>query len=94
MSISREEVARLAGLAHLDLDPEETDRMARDLGQILAYAERLPAIPDDAAEDGPPGPLREDRVEPGITAGEALSSAPDWKGEGEFFQVPPAIEKD
>ena len=92
MSISREEAVRLARLAHLDLDAEEAEGMARDLGQILAYAERLPAPGDHEPEEGPPGPLREDRVEPGLTADQALQGALDR--EGDFFRVPPAIERD
>jgi len=39
--ISHDEVRRIAQLAHLDLPAHEVDRMARDLGQILAYMEQL-----------------------------------------------------
>lgn len=39
--ISGEEVLRIARLAHLSLSDAEVQRMARDLGQILAYVEEL-----------------------------------------------------
>ena len=39
--ISNDEVLRIAKLAHLELSAAEVDRMARDLGQILAYVEQL-----------------------------------------------------
>lgn len=42
--ISHDEVLRIAKLAHLDLSAPEIDRMARDLGQILAYVEQLQEV--------------------------------------------------
>ncbi len=92
MSISRDEVARLARLAHIDLDPEETERMARDLGQILDYAARLPGRPEDEPGEARPGPLREDLVERGLGPEAALEGAPDR--EGDLFRVPPAIGRE
>ena len=43
--ISKEEVQRIAKLSHLSLSEAEVDRMARDLGQILAYVEQLREAP-------------------------------------------------
>lgn len=39
--IPLDEVRRIAKLANLDLPADEAERMARDLGQILAYVEQL-----------------------------------------------------
>jgi aspartyl-tRNA(Asn)/glutamyl-tRNA(Gln) amidotransferase subunit C len=89
MSISRDEVVRLARLAHLDLDESAIESMTRDLGAVLAYAERLPALPEDGGPDAGEGPLREDRVVSGLEPGEATASAPER--EGNLFRVPPVL---
>ena len=91
MSISKDEVARVARLAYLDLDAEEAAGMARDLGAILAYAARLP---ETEARNAPPPAgtatvLREDRVVPGLEPGEATAPAPER--EGNLFRVPPVL---
>ena len=39
--ISKDEVLRIAKLAYLELSTQEVERMARDLGQILAYMDLL-----------------------------------------------------
>lgn len=47
--VSPDEVARLAGLARIRLAPEEAERLAADLGNILEHVSRL-----EAAEQAPP----------------------------------------
>ena len=79
--ISREEVARLADLARIDLSPEELDHLAPQLAVILESVASIRAV---AADDVPPTshalPLtnvfREDVVRPGLTAEQALAGAP------------------
>jgi len=90
VAISEEDVRRVAALAQLELAPEETERLARDLGAFLAYVERvdLPEEPD--TEDEPATTLREDRAEPWLLPGEAVRDAPGAR-DG-LFRVPPAIE--
>jgi aspartyl-tRNA(Asn)/glutamyl-tRNA(Gln) amidotransferase subunit C len=41
---TRDEVARIAALAHLALDDGEMDVFARQLGAILAYAEQVQQV--------------------------------------------------
>jgi aspartyl-tRNA(Asn)/glutamyl-tRNA(Gln) amidotransferase subunit C len=90
-SISREEVARLADLARIDLDDAELDRLAPQLSVIL---ESIASIQGVAGDDVPPTshalPLtnvyRDDVVRPGLTAEEALSGAPEV--EQQRFKVP------
>ena len=90
MPISEREVAHLARLASLELDPEEITRLSRDLGAILDYAQRLPAIENAGSEDETPStPLREDVPGPLMEAGRAVSAAPDRQSG--LFKVPPVL---
>src|SRR5262245_1582554 len=41
---TREQVAAIAALAHLDLDPSELDLFAKQLSEILAYAEEVQGV--------------------------------------------------
>lgn len=99
MSISKDEVAHIARLARLALEPAEVDSLTRDLGEILEYVGKLDALGVDAAgrtEDALPGaadttPLREDRVGPSLSVEEALRPSQDH--DGSHFRVPPVIER-
>ena len=90
-SITRDEVARLADLARIDLSAEELDHLAPQLDVIL---ESVASIQGVAGDDVPPTshtlPLtnvfRDDLVRPGLTAEEALSGAPEV--EQQRFKVP------
>ncbi|HET7357343.1 MAG TPA: Asp-tRNA(Asn)/Glu-tRNA(Gln) amidotransferase subunit GatC [Nocardioidaceae bacterium] len=89
--ISREEVRHLADLARIDLSDAELDHLAPQLAVIL---DSVAAIADVAAQDVPPTshalPLvnvfRDDVVQPGLTAEEALSGAPEV--DQQRFSVP------
>lgn len=93
MSISRQDVEHVARLAHLELAPEELDRLTRGLASILEYAACLDALDtgdiDPAAADGDVSRLREDVVAPGLPPGEATRNAP--RAENGLFKVPPAF---
>ena len=41
MKVTEQDVARVAGLANLELTPEERVRLSRDLNAILDYMDRL-----------------------------------------------------
>jgi aspartyl-tRNA(Asn)/glutamyl-tRNA(Gln) amidotransferase subunit C len=90
-SISREQVAHLADLARIDLTDAELDHLAPQLSVIL---ESIASIQGVAGDDVPPTshalPLtnvyRDDVVRPGLTAEEALASAPEV--EQQRFKVP------
>jgi aspartyl-tRNA(Asn)/glutamyl-tRNA(Gln) amidotransferase subunit C len=91
-TFSRDEIARVARLARLALSDEETDLFARQLGDILAYAQQIAAVD---TSDVPPtahvstaAPLREDRVQPSLPREEVLAAAPDADGETGLFKVP------
>ena len=90
-SITRDEVARLADLARIDLSDAELDHLAPQLSVIL---DSVAAIQGVAGDDVPPTshalPLtnvfREDVVVPGLSAEEALAGAPAT--EQQRFAVP------
>ena len=81
-AITPEVVSHLAGLARINLTPEEVERLTTELGAIL---ENVAKVSEVAAEDVPgtshPIPLqnvsRPDVVADVLTAEQALSGAPD-----------------
>jgi aspartyl-tRNA(Asn)/glutamyl-tRNA(Gln) amidotransferase subunit C len=91
--ISIETVDQVAKLAHLTLTGDERALFARQLQEILAYAEAIQALDTSAVEPmshaGTDSPLREDVVLPGLTREEALRPAPD-AADG-LFRVPRVI---
>ena len=90
--ISREEVRHLADLARIDLSDAELDHLAPQLAVILDSVASIANVV--AAQDVPPTshalPLvnvfRDDVVQPGLTAEEALSGAPEV--DQQRFSVP------
>jgi aspartyl-tRNA(Asn)/glutamyl-tRNA(Gln) amidotransferase subunit C len=105
MKITREDVTRVADLAHLELSEAEIETLSRQLDSILTYVEKLNELNTEGVEPMaqvvPPGaagqgqsastPLREDIVEPCAVIGEVLANAPD--PEGPYFGVPKVIER-
>ena len=91
MSVSREEVERIAGLAALALDPAELPGLTAQMDRIVGFVARLaeagsreeprraPAVPVDS-------PLREDVVLPPDLARGPAEFAPEFV-DG-FFVVP------
>ena len=105
MKISREDVLRVAELAHLGLSPEEVETYRNQLDRILSYIDKLnelditnvepmaqvsyAAAAPDAAHDHPE--LREDVLLACTTAEPILAQAPD--AAKPFFRVPKVIER-
>ncbi len=95
MAISVKDVEYLALLARLRLAPEERDRFATELNEILGYVEKLKTaktegIPPTSHVLNLSNVFREDKVKPSLTPEEALANAPSK--EGPFFKVPKIIE--
>jgi aspartyl-tRNA(Asn)/glutamyl-tRNA(Gln) amidotransferase subunit C len=93
---SREQVAAVAALAHLDLEPEELDLFARQLGRILAYADEVQrvdttGVPPTATVVTARAVDRADEVRPSLAVDEALANAPDAAVDAGFFKVPRVI---
>lgn len=95
MSISSKDVQYLAHLARIELTPEEIQRFAGELDEILAYVEKLKSVDTDGVlPTSHVLPLanvyREDANRPSLPAEEALANAPDR--EGPYFRVPRIID--
>lgn len=101
MKISREEVQRVADLAHLELSPEEVETYRGQLDEILSYVAKLEKLDVSsvepmaqvlvqAATQAHPE-LREDEQRPCNFATAVLAQAPDAKKP--FFRVPKVIER-
>ena len=91
--ISRDDVAHLAGLARIQLDEAELDRLAGELPKILDSVATVTQALEGAGDVIPmshPTPLtnvfREDVVRPSLSPEEALSGAP--ASEEQRFLVP------
>jgi aspartyl-tRNA(Asn)/glutamyl-tRNA(Gln) amidotransferase subunit C len=94
--LTREEVLRVARLAHLELSDAEVDLFTHQLADILAYASDVQQV--DTA-DVPPtshalasGPRwREDVPAPSLDRDEVLANAPDARREAGLFRVPKVL---
>jgi aspartyl-tRNA(Asn)/glutamyl-tRNA(Gln) amidotransferase subunit C len=94
--LTREEVLRVARLAHLELSDAEVELFTHQLADILAYASDVQQV--DTA-DVPPtshalasGPMwREDVPEPSLDRDEVLANAPDARREAGLFRVPKVL---
>ena len=104
MSVSEQDVERVAELANLELTNDEKAGMVRDLNSVLGYFSQLneldtTAVPPmlqvvETSQAGQPGAaasLRADEVIPSLNRKEVLASAPD--SDGVFFKVPKVIER-
>jgi aspartyl-tRNA(Asn)/glutamyl-tRNA(Gln) amidotransferase subunit C len=92
-ALTRDEVARIAALANLELDADEIDLFARQLADILAYAEQVQQI--DTAGVAPTASVvmrhaadRLDEVRASLDRDAALANAPDAAADAGFFRVP------
>jgi aspartyl-tRNA(Asn)/glutamyl-tRNA(Gln) amidotransferase subunit C len=93
---TRDQIAEIAALAHLELNASEIDLLARQLGEILAYAEVVQQIdttgvPPTASVGARHAADRADEVAPSLNREEVLAQAPDPAIEAGFFKVPRVI---
>ncbi|WP_280139738.1 Asp-tRNA(Asn)/Glu-tRNA(Gln) amidotransferase subunit GatC [Lihuaxuella thermophila] len=96
MSISREEVQKVAFLARLKLTEQEADQFTGQLNDILQFAEKLNELDTDQVEPTShvlpmANVMREDEVKPSVSGEKALSNAPDQQ-DG-MFRVPAVFEE-
>jgi aspartyl-tRNA(Asn)/glutamyl-tRNA(Gln) amidotransferase subunit C len=91
-----DDVERIAELARLKLTSDERALFAKQLADILAYAEQVQevdttAIPPTSHAFASPEALREDQERPGLSREDALAAAPDANREAGLFKVPRVI---
>ena len=90
------DVERIAALAHLDLTSDEKTRFARQLADILDYAQQLQAVntagvPATAHVHAAAGAERDDDPRPSLTPAQAVANAPDAAADAGLFRVPRVI---
>ena len=93
---TRDQIAAIAALANLELDASELELFARQLGDILTYAEVVQQIdttgvPPTATVLARHGADRADEVTPALDRDEVLAAAPDAALDAGFFKVPRVI---
>jgi len=96
-TISREEVARLAVLARVDLSDSELNRLAGELDAIVQAVAMVSAVAtDDVPATSHPVPLRNvmrpDVVTSPLAVEDAIAAAP--YAEGDRFAVPQILGED
>ena len=97
MSLTRQEVEKVALLARLKLSPSEVDGMLEQLGKILGYVEQLDQV--DTANVEPmahalpmQNVFRDDVILPSLPVEQALANAP--KRSGDFYAVPAVLDSE
>jgi aspartyl-tRNA(Asn)/glutamyl-tRNA(Gln) amidotransferase subunit C len=95
MSLSREEVVKVAYLARLRLDVDEIERFTEQLSSIVDYVAQLQEPNTSGIEPMAHGNeitnvFRDDTREQALTRDEALANAP--KCDDQFFLVPAVLE--
>lgn len=89
MSITQEEVGKLAQLARLSIKPEELPKIAEDLAKVLGYVAKLQAIStnDEIINKVDSVRLRPDEVIEFPDMSSLIKAAPEH--EGNMITVPP-----
>jgi aspartyl-tRNA(Asn)/glutamyl-tRNA(Gln) amidotransferase subunit C len=95
--ITQKDVEYVAALAQLNLDEETTQRLVKEMGDILSYMDKLSELDTDSIE-----PMmhvmeisnifREDEVGESLNRDKALDLAP--KTDGEYYLVPRILESE
>ncbi len=94
MSLTRQDVEKVALLARLDLSESEAEAMTSQLGQILEYIDRLSELSTDDVEPMAHAiellnVFRDDQVRPSLDRTEALANAPHH--DDECYLVPAVL---
>jgi aspartyl-tRNA(Asn)/glutamyl-tRNA(Gln) amidotransferase subunit C len=95
-ALTRDDAARIAALAMLELSDDELDLLARQLGDILAYADQVQQIdttgvPPTASVVTRHAADRADELRPCLDREDALANAPDPALDAGLFKVPRVI---
>jgi aspartyl-tRNA(Asn)/glutamyl-tRNA(Gln) amidotransferase subunit C len=93
-AFTADDVRRLAALARLDVDQEETAAFTRQLSDILEFARQVQDADASSLQDrdqfmlAAAAPAREDTHAPSLSRQEVLAGAPDGDAATGLFKVP------
>jgi aspartyl-tRNA(Asn)/glutamyl-tRNA(Gln) amidotransferase subunit C len=95
MKVDKETLDKIAHLARLEFDDKDSEKMIKDLGNIISFVEKLNEVNTDGVEplttmSHEINALREDEVKPHLDHDIALQSAP--KKDSDYFRVPKVLE--
>ena len=95
MSLTPDQLQRIARLARIRVGEEEQDSLAGELNQIMTWIEQLNEVNTDGVQPmtgvgATKLPLREDKVTDGGYPEKVLANAPE--GKDGFFTVPKVVE--
>jgi aspartyl-tRNA(Asn)/glutamyl-tRNA(Gln) amidotransferase subunit C len=95
LKLSAMDVEHAAGLARLEITDQEKEKFVRQLNDVLLYIGSLNELDTQgvvpaAHPGGLTNVLREDEVRESLGTQEALTNAPDTRGD--FFRVPKIID--
>lgn len=101
MSLTAEEVGKVAHLARLELTPAELESMTRQLSSIVDYIDQLRQLNTDNVEPlahalDVSNVFRADEPAPSLPVEEALANAPDRRKDArgdQFYAVPAVLEQ-
>jgi aspartyl-tRNA(Asn)/glutamyl-tRNA(Gln) amidotransferase subunit C len=97
-AFTADDVRRLAALARLDLDLEETEAFTRQLSDILEFARQVQNADAGGVETreesalAAAAPTREDTRVPSLSRDALLSEAPDGDPATGLFKVPRVLK--
>lgn len=99
--VTEKDVARVAELANVELEPQESAHMLKDLNSILEYIDQLNELDTSGIAPlaqvselegaGGAGSLRPDAKQPSLDRSSVMQQAPD--SDQVFFKVPKVIER-
>ena len=94
MSISNDDVLKVAKLAKLQIPADEVGKLAGQLSSIVGLVQQLESVPTEGVEPlahamDIHSVLRTDAVRPGLSRAAALSNSPQH--DDECFRVPPVM---
>lgn len=95
MSVSEQEILRIAKLALLDIPEDQIEKLKTDMNNIVTMVDKLKELDLDKeyfkfSIDGPCNNLREDVVKPSVPRDEIIKNAPESTA-GCFF-VPKVVD--
>ncbi|MFB6214780.1 MAG: Asp-tRNA(Asn)/Glu-tRNA(Gln) amidotransferase subunit GatC [Candidatus Bipolaricaulia bacterium] len=95
--IDKESVKHVEDLAELSLTESERDELTEDLARILDYVDKLSELDTEGVEPlrhilEVQNVLRDDEKRETLDSEDVFRNAP--ARDGDFFQVPPVIDKD
>jgi aspartyl-tRNA(Asn)/glutamyl-tRNA(Gln) amidotransferase subunit C len=94
MSVTIQDVEKIAALAHLEFTPDDLGKFTGQLNRILEYVEKLNEIDTSSVEityhpNSYPDVFRTDEIKEGLPIDKVLQNAPEksWQ----YFVVPKVV---